>query len=79
HGIRKANQAPYLVKGFRLFDRVMYHGQECFIFGRRISGYFDLRRLDGTKIHASASWKHILLLETKSYVLTERNSQGSVA
>ena len=77
HGIRKANQAPYLVKGFRLFDRVKYQGQECFIFGRRTSGYFDLRRLDGSKIHASASWKHIKLLETKSYVLTERRVQGS--
>ena len=77
HGIRKANQAPYLVKGFRLYDRVKYQGQECFIFGRRTSGYFDLRRLDGSKIHASASWKHIKLLETKSYVLTERRVQGS--
>ena len=34
-------------------------------------------RLDGSKIHASASWKHIKLLETKSYVLTERRVQGS--
>ena len=35
----KLNQAPYLVKGFRLFDKVKYKGQECFIFGRRSSGY----------------------------------------
>lgn len=38
-GIRKRNQAPYLVKGFRLFDKVLYQGQECFIFGRRSTGY----------------------------------------
>ena len=47
-GIRKRNQAPYLVKGFRLFDKVLYQGQECFIFGRRSTGYMDLRLLDGT-------------------------------
>ncbi|MBQ7557743.1 MAG: HNH endonuclease, partial [Lachnospiraceae bacterium] len=56
-GIRKNNQAPKEIFGFRLFDRVRYKGQECFVFGRRTSGYFDLRYLDGKKVHASASWK----------------------
>lgn len=31
-GVKKRNQAPYLVKGFRLFDKVRFKGQECFIF-----------------------------------------------
>lgn len=30
---------------------------ECFVFGRRNTGYFDLRHLDGTKVHASAKAK----------------------
>ena len=34
-GVRKLNQAPYLVKKFRLFDKVVFDGTECFIFGRR--------------------------------------------
>lgn len=34
-GRKKLNQAPYLVKGFRLFDKVEFEGEECFIFGRR--------------------------------------------
>lgn len=71
-GCRKRNQAPYLVKGFRLFDRVTYNNQECFIFGRRSRGYFDLRKLDGTKIHASASYKKLGLLETRKTMLCER-------
>lgn len=71
-GKKKRNQAEYLVKDFRLFDKVKYDGQECFIFGRRSSGYFDLRRLDGTKIHASASHKKLKLLETRKAYLTER-------
>lgn len=75
-GIRKANQAPKEVKGFRLFDKVLYNGTECFIFGRRSSGYFDLRLLDGTRIHASASYKKLHLLERAGTVLTERRKQG---
>ena len=75
-GIRKLNQAPKEVKGFKLFDRVRYKGTDCFIFGRRTSGYFDLRHLDGTKVHASACWKQIRLLEHSKSFLTERRLQG---
>jgi len=64
-GIKKLNQAPYLVKGFRLFDKVQFEGIECFIFGRRSTGYFDLRRLDGTKVHRSASFKKLDILEIR--------------
>ena len=75
-GIRKKNQAPKEVKGFRLFDFVRYKGQTCFIFGRRTSGYFDLRHLDGTKVHASAFFKQIRLLNHSQSILTERRTQG---
>ena len=51
-GYRKNNQAPYIVKGYRLFDKVEYNGVECFVFGRRLSGSFDIRLLDGTKVSA---------------------------
>lgn len=71
-GIRKNSQAAKVIKGFRLFDRVDYHGTECFIVGRRTSGYFDLRLVDGTKIHSSASWKEIKRLEHTGTTLTER-------
>ncbi len=49
-GKRQRNTAPKYVQGFRLFDCVRYQGKPCFVFGRRSSGYFDLRALDGTKI-----------------------------
>lgn len=58
-GIRKKNQAPYLVKGFRLFDKVLYDGLECFIFGRRTSGSFCMRKFDGTKVNAGISYKKL--------------------
>ena len=70
-GIRKRNQAPYLVKGFRLFDKVLYQGQECFIFGRRSTGYMDIRLLDGTHINPSAGFKKLKLLEPRSNYLVE--------
>lgn len=73
-GYRKRNQAAYEVKGFRLFDKVLYNGQECFVFGRRESGYFSLRRLDGTKIHQSAKAKDLILLEKRKRYITERRS-----
>ncbi len=71
-GIRKANQAPYIVKGFRLWDKVLYNGQEYFISGRRSSGFFALKRLDGTIIINSVSFKKLRILETASNYLTER-------
>lgn len=75
-GKRKANQAPYIVKGFRLFDKVKYQDIEAFIFGRRSSGYFDIRKLDGTKIGASINYKKLELLEARSnYLKEERNRQ----
>ena len=73
-GIRKRNQLPYEVKGFRLYDKVLYKGQECFIFGRRATGRMDLRLIDGTHINASVGVKNIQLLEQrKSYLSARRN------
>lgn len=69
---RKLNQAPYMVKGFRLFDKVKYQGKGCFIFGRRSSGSFDIRLLDGTKIHAGINYKKLKLLEKRKSYLIER-------
>lgn len=71
-GRRKLNQSPYLVKGFRLFDKVKYNDQKCFIFGRRATGYFDLRKLDGTIIHRSASYKKLKLIQSRNTWLVER-------
>ena len=71
-GQRKRNQAPYEVKGFRLFDKVVFKGQECFVFGRRSSGFMDVRLLDGTKISPCAGYKKLRLLETRKNILTER-------
>lgn len=71
-GVRKRNQASYEVRGYRLYDKVLCKKQECFIFGRRSTGNFDIRFLDGAKLSASISCKKLKLLEMRKYVLTER-------
>ena len=75
-GVRKRHQAPYLVHGFRLFDKVLCKGEVGFIFGRRSSGAFDVRRLDGTKISAGISYKKLSLLEKRKMFLTELRKEG---
>lgn len=79
-GKKRMNQASYLVKGFRLFDKVEFDGQICFIFARRNSGYFDIRKLNREVISGGIAWKRLKLLETRKSLLTERrktsNAQG---
>ena len=70
-GIRKSNQAPRYVWGFRLFDKVSYLGEDCFIWGRRSSGSFLLKLLDGTKVKDGVGYKRISLLErSASYLIS---------
>ncbi|MDD3581784.1 MAG: RNA-guided endonuclease IscB [Desulfobacca sp.] len=71
------NTASRYVLGFQRFDRVLWKGQECFVFGRRTTGYFDLRKLDGTKVHSSASAQKCQLLESARTFLVER--RGAVS
>lgn len=70
-GYRKANKAEKQVKGFQLFDKVIYEGIECFVFSRRRTGYFDLRKLDGTSVHKSASSKRLRIIEKASTMLAQ--------
>ena len=68
-GIRKLSQTPKYVFDYQLFDRVRCLGQEGFIFGRRSSGYMDIRKLDGTKISAGISCKKIKRIEHRKAIL----------
>ena len=77
-GVRKNNQAEYKVKDFRLFDKVRYKNREYFVFGRRNSGFFDIRNLQGEKVNkGSISYRKIKFLETSNGYLTERRLAGS--
>ena len=74
-GKRKLNQAPFEVFGFRLFDKVLYKGQECFISGRRTRGRFKLIKLDKTIVHTDANVKDLKLIKhTNSYLIEKREN-----
>lgn len=62
-GKRRINQSNYVVNGFRRFDKVIYNGIECFITGKRTSGYFQLKTFDGTVVSQGVSNKKLKLLE----------------
>ena len=71
-GVKKLNQAKYNVLGFRLFDKVKYEGKEYFIFGRRNSGFFDIRDLQGNKVNkGSISCKNLKLVLPRKNILME--------
>ena len=70
-GVRKLNQAPFLVKGFRLFDKVKCKGGIGFVYGRRSSGFFDVRTLDGVRLSAGISYKKLMLVEKRTTFLTQ--------
>lgn len=72
-GRKRLNQAPFLVRGFRLFDLVSYEENPYYVFGRRLSGYFDIRKLDGTKVNnGSISYKKLKLINTQKNIINRK-------
>lgn len=72
-GIKKRNQAPYEVMGFRLYDKVVWNGIECFISGRT-NNRAILRNIEWKKIHNTpVNLKYLNLIETrKNYIIEQR-------
>ena len=75
-GVRKMNQAPYEVKGFRLFDKVLCQNKEWYINGRRIKGAFVLKNLKNETLEISPS-KIRLINYQKSYLIERSNGNSS--
>ena len=76
-GIRKLNQAPKEVHGYRLFDMVMYQGRIYHVFGRRTTGYFDIRDVEGNKVKKGAvSHKQLTLLKhSGAYIINKQSNK----
>ena len=68
-GKRKLNQTPKFVFGYQLFDKVKCKGEEGFIFGRRSSGGFDVRKLNGERINPNVNYKKLKHLESRKALL----------
>lgn len=73
YGVRRNNQAQYEVKGFRIFDRVKYQGKLYYIFGRRNSGYFNIRNLYGEVVNGgNVNCNKLKLITCRKSWLIER-------
>lgn len=69
-GKRKLNQAPYIVKGFRLWDRVKYMGKFYVVKSRRQVGAFELRSMDGDNRVVSAKPTDLTFVDhNKNYLI----------
>ena len=72
-GTRKLNAQFHIVNGYRLFDRVKYQNKYYFVFGRRNSGYFDIRDLNGNKVNkGSINAKLLKIVDFAKTTLIER-------
>ena len=65
---KKINQSPFEVFGFRLFDRIVFNNQYYFIYGRRVSGQFNIRDIDGNNSR-NISYKKIELRRCKRFMI----------
>ena len=73
-GIRKRNQAPYEVCGFRLYDKVLWKELECFISGRT-NNRAILRNINWGKVHkTSVNLKYLKLAEMRKNYLATKES-----
>lgn len=72
-GRKKNTKLNGNIFGFELFDTVKYQNKQCFVFGKRKSGYLDVRNLNGEKVNnGSISYKKLKRIKHNSTKLTER-------
>ena len=80
-GIRKNNQAPRVVHGYRLMDYVEYAERPCYVNGRRKSGFFSLSDISGKVLAGSVSYKQLNLINHNNYNIIEeiyeKNRKGT--
>ena len=72
---KKNNQLNGNVFEFELFDTVKYKNKQYFVFGKRKSGFLDIRNLDGEKVNdGSISYKKLKRICNNKTILTERRT-----
>ena len=75
-GERKMNQAPYIIRGYRLYDVVLAKGKKWYIHGRRTKGSFILKDLNNNSLEITPT-KIKLLYHQRSF-LTERRCTDNI-
>ena len=72
-GVRRSNQAAYLVNGFALNDYVEFEGKRGFISGRMTCGFATVKNIEGEKIHEKnvVSMKRLKLIRHSKSIIYE--------
>lgn len=70
-GKMRLNQSPKYVMGYQLFDKISLNGEKYYIFGRRLRGDFDIKKLSNSDNNRSVRYKKIRLIESRRSILTE--------
>ena len=72
-GYKKNNQLIGDVFGFELFNSVICQHKRYFVFGKRKTGYLDIRDLSGNKVNnGSINYKKLKRVRNNRTILTER-------
>lgn len=70
-GVRRLTQSWYVVRGFRLYDKVLAKGRLWYIAGRRQKGGFVLKDLDGNRKEITPS-KIQFVHEQHNYIVERK-------
>lgn len=73
-GLKRMNQSPFEVFGFRLFDKVLYNNKIMFIYGRRKTGSFNIRDIEGNN-PKDASYRKIKLCRGKRHPMCIKENE----
>lgn len=72
--IRKLNQCPKVIYGFKHYDTVSFEKQNAYVHARRTSGAFDIRKPDGEVISHGLNYKKLQFVEhAKQYFTYKEN------
>ena len=69
---RKLNQSPYILNGYRLFDKVIYNGKIGFISARRRSGSYRVRDIFWNSLSDGVTFRKLKFVESRQYYLCDK-------
>ena len=69
---RKLNQSPYILNGYRLFDKVIYNGKIGFVSARRRNGSYRVRDIFWNSVSEGVIFRKLKFVESRQYYLCDK-------
>ena len=69
---RKLNQSPYILNGYRLFDKVIFNGKIGFVSARRRNGSYRVRDIFWDSISEGVMFRKLRFVESRQYYLCDK-------